>query len=185
MSNQTALIIVDIQNDYFTDGLWPLYEPVKALENVKLLLKKFRDNNETIIHVQHLANEGAPFFVKGTKGSDIHNDVKPLDNESVVVKQYANSFYQTNLLELLKSKNIKNIVVTGMMTQNCIDSTVRGASEVGFQYPNITIIGDTTATRDLPVPGGTTISAPLVQQSFLAALNFAFGKVISTADYLK
>ncbi len=177
----TALLIIDIQNDYFEGGRAQLVNPDKASGNARLILEKFRKSNLPVIHIQHIANRpGATFFIPDTKGAEIHNDVKPLDTEQVIVKHYPNSFRETNLLDYLKSKNITNLVICGMQTHMCVDATTRAAKDLGY---NCIVIGDACATKDLEV-NGVKVKAADVQTAFLSALNYFYSKVMTTEQYL-
>jgi nicotinamidase-related amidase len=135
---KTALMLIDIQNDYFENGAMPLVGADKASKNARLILEKFRTDRLEIIHVQHIATRpAASFFRSNTRGAEIQDNVKPLEQEPVFVKHYPNSFWETELLDYLKSNKITDIVVCGMMTHMCIDATVRAAKDFGF---NITLI---------------------------------------------
>ncbi len=176
-----ALIIIDIQNDYFDGGAMELHNPVEASENAKQVLNKFRNENEPVIHVQHIA--AAPemgFFLPNTKGVEIHNNVKPQDYEKLITKHTPNSFIGTDLLDYLKSKGITELVFTGMMTNMCIDATVRAAKDYGF---NCTVIGDACASKDLEI-NGSKVKASDVQHAFLAGLDFYYAEVVNTKEYL-
>lgn len=177
----TALLIIDIQNDYFEGGKAQLVNPDKASGNARLILERFRKRNLPVIHIQHIANRpDATFFVPDTKGAEIHNDVKPLDTEQVIVKHYPNSFRETSLLDYLKSKNITNLVICGMQTHMCVDATTRAAKDLGF---DCIVIGDACATKDLEV-NGVKVKAADVQTAFLSALNYFYSKVMTTEQYL-
>ena len=176
-----ALIIVDVQNDYFANGAMELVGPLPASENVKLLLAKFREEKLPIVHVHHLGvGPGATFFLPGTEGAEIHANVKPAAGEKTVQKYYPNSFRETDLLAHLQGLGVKDLVVTGMMTHMCIDATTRAARDLGFEC---TVIGDACATRDLEV-NGAQVKAADVQTAFLAALSFFYAKVQDTQEYL-
>ena len=176
-----ALVIVDIQNDYFEDGAMELVGSLEASENAKNILTKFRNENLPIVHIQHLSlAPGSTFFLPNTKGQEIHNNVKPFDGEKVIEKNYPNSFRDTELLDYLKSKNITELVIVGMMTQLCIDATTRAAKDFGFEC---TVIGDACATRDLEV-NGKKVKAEDVQTAFLAGLSSFYAEVKNAKDYL-
>jgi nicotinamidase-related amidase len=178
---KTALLIIDIQNDYFDKGTNPLIGSDKASENARLILDRFREESLPVIHIQHIATRpSATFFLKGTKGAEIHDNVKPLGKEKLIIKHSPNSFQGTELLEYLKSKNITDLVICGMMTHMCVDATVRAAKDFGF---NIILIGDACATKDLEI-NGQTVKAEEVQKSFLAALNYVYATVKTTRQYL-
>src|SRR5699024_10185792 len=104
----TALIIVDIQNDYFPNGKMELSNPEKAAANAAKVLEWFRQNNkENILHVQHIAADPAMgFFFPDTEGAEIHETVQPLDNASIIIKHFANSFLQTELDSKLDRKSV-------------------------------------------------------------------------------
>jgi nicotinamidase-related amidase len=106
--------------------------------------------------------------------------VKPKNGEKVIIKHYPNSFRETELFDHLKKGNITDLVICGMMTQMCVDSTVRAAKDFGF---NIIVIGDACATKDLEV-NGETVKAEQVQVAFLAALNYFYATVRTAEEYL-
>ena len=177
----TALLIIDVQNDYFEGGAMTLVGTDKASENIKLLLKKFRTEHQPVVYIQHIATRpDATFFVPTTIGAEIHASIKPLDNEKVFIKHYPNSFRETDLLDYLKSLDITNLVICGMMTHMCIDATTRAAKDLGF---NCTLIADACATKDLEI-NGKIVTAENVHNSFLAALNYFYSTVTNTNEYI-
>jgi nicotinamidase-related amidase len=178
----TALLIIDIQNDYFDNGANPLVDSEIASLHVKKILDKCRADNFEIIHIQHISlRPDATFFLPDTKGCAIHNNVFPIDPEKIIVKHYPNSFRETELLDYLRDKNITELVICGMMTHMCIDATTRAAKDFGF---NCTLIGDACATKDLEL-NGRLIKATEVHNGFLAALNYFYSTVTTTEQYLR
>ena len=176
----TALLLIDIQNDYFPGGKYPLVNPLDAAQNAYMLLQCFRDVGGYHVHIQHISNEpDATFFIKGDSGSDIHDSVAHFEGEPIVYKHEVNSFLGTNLLELLKSWDIERVIITGMMTHMCVDGTARAASDLGFQ---VIVAEDACATRDLKY-GDTTIPAEHVHKAFLTALK-AYGKVMKSDEVI-
>lgn len=180
--NNSVLLIIDIQNDYFPDGAMELVGSIAASENAKLILEKFRKENRPIVHIQHIAtNPAATFFLSDTYGAEIHKNVKPVGNEKIIVKHYPNSFRDTELLEYLKTHNLSNLVICGMMTHMCVDATTRAAKDYGFEC---CLIGDACATRDLEV-GNEIVIAQEVQKAFLGALSYYYSKIVTTKEFLK
>lgn len=170
-----ALILIDLQNDYFPGGRNALVGSEAAATVAKKVLDKAREKHEPIVHVQHTSlRPGATFFLPGTPGSEIHPWVAPLPDEIVVQKHHPNSFRETTLLDELRSRQISRLFFCGMMTHMCIDTTVRAAADLGFQC---IVVGDATATKDLTF-GNLTVPAAHVQAAFLAALSGLFAKVI-------
>jgi nicotinamidase-related amidase len=176
----TALLVIDIQKDYFPGGRMELVRPLEAARKAYELLKCFREHNQLHIHVQHVSSRpGSTFFIPGDSGCDIHDSVAHFEGEPLVVKHYPNAFRETNLLELLKEQAIERVVITGMMTHMCVDATTRAAADLGFR---VMLADDACATRDL-VYGDTTISAEHVHKAFLAALK-SYGEVTTSEQIL-
>jgi nicotinamidase-related amidase len=177
---QTALLVIDIQNDYFEGGKYPLVNPLGAAKKAYQLLQCFREHGGHHIHIQHISlKPDAAFFVKGDRGSDIHDAVAHFEGEPIVYKHYPNAFRETNLLDLLKERGIERVVITGMMTHMCVDATARAAADFGFQ---VIVAEDACATRDLQY-GETTVPADLVHKSFLAALK-SYGRVMKSEEII-
>ncbi len=175
----TALLIIDIQNDYFPGGAMELEGADAAGEKAAAALARFRKDGLPVFHVRHLSvRPGATFFIPGTKGADIHKSVSPSGMEEVVEKNFPNAFRATPLEEKLKSKGIKNLVVAGMMTHMCVDASVRQAADLGYK---VTLLGDACATRAQAF-GGETIPARQVHGAFLAALNGFYAKVVNVHE---
>lgn len=178
----TALLIIDVQNDYFENGANPLVGSLEASKNAGFILDRFRKNNLPIIHIQHIATRSdATFFLPNSNGAEIHMNVMPIKGEKVIIKHFPNSFRETELLDYLKSLEIRDLVICGMMTHMCVDATVRAAKDFGF---NCTLIGDACATRNLEV-NDQKVEAVNVHTSFLAALNYFYSTVKTTHQFLK
>ena len=177
---KTVLLVIDIQNDYFPGGKYPLVNPEEAAKKAYQLLQCFREHGGHHIHIQHVSLEpDAAFFVKGDSGSDIHDSVAHFEGEQIVYKHKPNAFLNTDLLELLKSWEIERVVICGMMTHMCVDATTRAASDFGFQ---VVVAEDACATRDLKY-SDSVIPADMVHKSFLAALK-SYGKVMMSEEVI-
>jgi nicotinamidase-related amidase len=178
---KTALILIDIQNDYFPGGRMELEAPLAAAQQARLLLDLFRNKGWSTIHVQHISNRpGATFFLPDTTGLDFHETIRPLPGEKVIVKHFPNSFRETGLLEHLQGANIESLVLCGMMTHMCVDASVRAAADFGFP---VRLAAQACATREL-VYGEAKVPASSVQAAFLAALK-SYGQVLKTEEILK
>jgi len=177
-----ALIIVDIQNDYFPGGRMPLVEIDRAAENAARLLDHFRNAGQPTFHIQHTWEDAsAPFFVAGTPGAAIHDSVSPKPGEPVIVKHFPNSFRESSLLDELRRVGAKDLTICGAMSHMCIDATTRAAADLGF---NCTVAHDACATRDVEFEG-KTVAANDVHAAYMSALEFAYAKVLPTSDAIK
>jgi nicotinamidase-related amidase len=175
----TALVVIDIQNDYFPGGAMELEGAEAAGLRASEALARFRGKKLPVIHVRHLSlRPGATFLLPGTRGAEIHSSVLPLEGETVIEKNFPNSFRQTQLEEILKGSGVKNVVMAGMMTHMCVDASVRQAVDLGYK---VTLLADACATRAQSF-GGETIPARQVHAAFLAALNGFYAKVVNAHE---
>jgi nicotinamidase-related amidase len=178
----TALVLVDIQNDYFPGGNMALEGMDAAAANAARLLAGFRERGLPVIHVRHLSvRPGATFFVPGTPGANLHASVNPAAGEPIVEKNFPNSFRGTGLLEQLRGANADGVVIVGAMSHMCIDATTRAAFDHGFKC---TVAADACATRALEF-GGRTIPARDVHAAFMAALAVPYARIAPTEEVLR
>jgi nicotinamidase-related amidase len=180
--SDTALLIIDLQNDYFPRGAMELEGAEAACKRAAEALAAFRAKGLPVFHVQHLSvRPGATFFLPGTKGAEIHGGVRPAASEAVVQKNFPNSFRNTDLQQRLEAAGVKHLVVAGMMTSMCVDATVRQAADLGYR---VTLMADACATRTLSY-GGESVPAKQVHAAFLAALNGLYAKVLPAAEAIQ
>ena len=97
-----ALLVIDVQNDYFKNGKMELVGPDQALDKIKQLEQYFNEKDLPIIYVQHINPPQASFFQENTEGVLLHPELSAGSNSLIVTKHYPNSFLETNLKELLK-----------------------------------------------------------------------------------
>jgi nicotinamidase-related amidase len=179
---KTALVLIDIQNDYFPGGEMELEGTHEAAQMARRLLNRFRERGLPVFHVQHLASRpGSTFFVPGTAGVKFDELVAPLAGETVVQKHFPNAFRETSLLDCLRGGGVEELVFAGMMTHMCVDATVRAAFDFGF---SCRVAHDACATRAL-CRDGETISARQVHGAFLAALDGTYAGVASVEEVLR
>jgi len=171
-----TLLLIDIQNDYFPGGAMELAGSQEAGLKAGKLLQAFRQRSLPVIHIQHVATrQGATFFLPDTPGVAIHASVAPQAGERIITKHFPNSFRETELLAQLRQHQSSQLVVAGMMTHMCIDTTTRAAADLGFQC---VLAHDACATRDLAFDG-VAVPARQVQAAYLAALDGLFARVQS------
>ncbi|MBB3605875.1 nicotinamidase-related amidase [Mycolicibacterium sp. BK556] len=175
----STLILVDCQNTY-TYGVMELDGVQAALDEAAVLLDRARSAGVPVVHIQHDDGPGSLYDITGESGA-IVSRVAPRDGEPVVVKNYPNSFVQTSLDEHLKAVGASNLIIAGFMTHMCINSTARGAFNLGYAP---TVVASATATRSLPGVDGDAVPASALQVASLAALTDLFAVVVPEATAL-
>ncbi|MEK1943812.1 MAG: cysteine hydrolase family protein [Pseudomonas sp.] len=179
--SKSALIVVDIQNDYFPGGKWTLVGADAAAAKAAQVLAAFRAAGDLVVHIRHEATDkDAPFFVAGSEGAQIHPSVINRDGEPVIVKHHINSFRDTALQEVLKQHGIDTLVIVGSMSHMCTHGITRAAVDFGYAT---TVIHDACATLDLEF-NGVQVPAAQVHAAFMAALAFGYAPVVSAEEFL-
>lgn len=171
----SALVLIDAQQEYGPDGRLPLPGLADALDVIDGLLVRARDAGTPIIHVLHEGRAGAPF--DPSAGGRPLEAAAPRAGEHVVTKTLPNSFAGTDLEAALGALGRPPLVLTGFMTHMCVSSTARAALDLGL---STTVVADATASRTLPLAGGDgVIEAHDVHRSALAALADRFSIVVA------
>jgi nicotinamidase-related amidase len=146
--HKPALIVIDLQNDYFPGGAFPLANTQATQETIERAIARARTRGIPVVHVQHLADPAqgiAPFFNPGTPGADIHPRILVAAPDApVVVKHFADSFERTNLHETLQRLGVNELILCGMMTQNCVTHTA--LSRQADRYDKVTVLTDACTT---------------------------------------
>ena len=177
-----ALLVIDLQNDYFSDGRWPLAGIEEAAANAARLIAAARSVGDLVVHVRHeFPTPDAPFFAPGSDGARTHPSVQPIGGEVQVLKNHVNAFQDTELKEVLADGRVDSLVVCGAMSHMCIDAATRAAADLGYR---VTVAEDACATRDLEF-GSTTVPAQQVHAAFMSALGFAYADVVTTDRVLR
>ena len=169
-----ALLIIDVQNDYFAGGTNELGHPYEAERRIRELIADSRAVGRPVIYIQHFNPPDDYFFLEGTKGAEISDRIRPEEGDKVIVKRYPNSFLETELDAYLKSLQVDTLIVCGMMTHMCVDTTVRAAMDYGYQ---VKLAADASATMDLNL-NGAIIPAETVHKAFIAALDGVFAEIV-------
>jgi nicotinamidase-related amidase len=178
----TAILLLEIQNDYFPGGRIPLEKSLEVSAKSQIVLRTFREKKYPVIHVQHISTHpDAASLLPCTKGADFYTTVAPIKGETIIKKHYPNSFKDTQLLNHLIKNQINHLLICGMMTHTTIDATTRAAHDLGF---SCTVLEDACATHQLEFHN-SVIPTQQVHHAFLAALIPGYANVISTSDYLE
>ena len=147
-----ALLLIDLQNDYFPGGLFPLWNTDATLAAIEDAVSRAREAGILVVHIQHIASPEAgiaPFFNEGTEGAMIHPKILAAAPDApVVIKHFADSFFKTELEKVLAEHEVEELLVCGMMTQNCVTHTAISKSAEKYQ---VSILTDCCTTVSEPI----------------------------------
>ncbi len=142
-----ALLVIDLQNAYFPEGKFPMWNTATVLQNIEEAIERANAQGIPVIHIQHIADSEmgiAPFFNEGTTGAEIHPRIlRATPNAPVIVKHYADSFERTSLDETMNKLGVTALLIYGMMTQNCVTHTA--ISKAAEKYA-VTVLPDCCTT---------------------------------------
>jgi len=174
-----ALVLIDYQNEY-VDGAMPLGDAgAKAIANARLLLDRARQQGLPIFHITHHGAENGNVFDPLSANVEIVEQLQPQDGETVIAKKYPNAFYDTQLQSLISAVEKKQIIFAGFMSHMCVSSSVRAAFDLGFDS---FVCHDACATRDLPSATRKPISAEIMHDTAMAALQDRFAAMVTTDE---
>ncbi|UUO06826.1 cysteine hydrolase [Blastopirellula sp. J2-11] len=176
-----ALIVIDIQNDYFPGGRWTLSGMDQAADNAARLLNAARESGDLVVHIRHeFPTADAPFFAPNSVGAQIHPKVQSLEGEPVVLKHDINAYRETELKSILDNACIEKVVICGAMSHMCVDAATRASYDFGY---HCTVVHDACASRDLKF-NGVHVPAAQAHAAFMAALQFGYATSVSTEEFL-
>ncbi len=135
VSNNTALLVIDVQQGLFQKST-PLYKAGELLEKINSLVDRAHQAGVAVFYIQHSDKLA---LIKGSPEWQFHKQLQPLRHDFIVHKQHGNAFEETKLDEMLKSRDITNLVVTGLVTHGCVKATCLGARKLGYQ---VTLVKD-------------------------------------------
>lgn len=171
---KTALLVIDVQNILVSEKPFAVNE---IIQNIKTLITASRENNIEVIYVQHCGKEGSG-IEKNSIGWQIYDEIKPNPDEKVILKNYNSSFKETDLYDYLKTQEIDELIITGMQTEYCIDTSIKVAFEFGFK---IIIPEKTNTTFD----NGNLSAETLYNYYNYNIFNNRFGIVSSIEETIK
>lgn len=174
-----ALVVIDVQNEYFDGPLEIQYPPRdKSLVNIVQAIDAAEQAGIPVVIVQHELPEGAPIFATGSIGWALHPDIeaKVKPEFKRISKQYASVFDGTDFAAWVKENNIDTITLTGYMTNNCVLGTAEGAEPHGVQAE---VLSDATGAIHVTNDAGE-VSAKQVHETIMTILNSNFAAVTTT-----
>jgi nicotinamidase-related amidase len=178
----TALIVIDVQNGIDEAAHWGgNRNNPNAEENIVLLLRAWQEKALPIVIVQHCSVSPTSPFRPGYTGNDLKDMIKPFASENIYRKSTANAFIGTGLQQTLEAQGIKELVITGFVTNNSVEATARMAGDLGFKT---TVVSDATAAFDKMAIGGTKYTSHQVHTLSLSNLQGEYASIRTTADVL-
>ncbi|AHJ11347.1 cysteine hydrolase family protein [Sulfurospirillum multivorans] len=176
-----ALIVVDVQNEYFEGGALPISYPSNSFERIKTAIAEAQKAGILIVFMQHTSlKENAGAFVRGSHLWEFHDEIKAIKPDLYIEKNHASSFVGTDLNYRLRALGIDTVSIIGYMTQNCCDATARDASQLGY---NVEFLSDANGTLDFENTAGS-VSAEALHRAFLVAQAFGFSRVLTLNEWI-
>ena len=176
-----ALLVIDVQNEYFT-GKLPITFPAGSLANVLCAMDAARDHGVLVVVIQHASPQpDAPVFRKGSREWELHADVAARPHDVLIHKSLPGSFTGTELETWLRERNVESVVIAGYMTQMCCDTTARQAMHLGF---GVEFLSDATGTLAVKNAAGT-VSDEELHRAILVTQEMRFSHVMKTGDWMK
>jgi nicotinamidase-related amidase len=180
LPRSTALIVIDVQEGFDHPKWGPRNNP-GAEANIARLLAAWRESDRPIFHIQHLSTTPGSPLQPGLPGVEIKESAKPLWHEPVITKRVNSAFIGTDLEARLRQRGIQTVVICGLTTNHCVETTTRMAGNLGFVTH---LAGDACATFDRMGPDGVTYTAEQIHAISLANLHNEFATVRATDQIL-
>ncbi|GFE57626.1 cysteine hydrolase family protein [Geobacter sp. AOG1] len=178
---QRALLIIDVQNEYFT-GKLPVTHPAGSLANILRAMDAAAGRNIPVVVIQHASPQAdATVFRKGTPAWGLLSDVAERHHDLLLGKEWPGSFTGTSLETWLRKRRIDTVAIAGYMTQMCCDTTARQACHLGF---GVEFLSDATGTLSISNAAGS-VTAEELHRAILVTQQMLFSKVMTTADWLQ
>lgn len=180
---KTALILIDLQMDYFTPDKLLIPDGERVVDRAAQLREWAAGLGMPVVHIQQLSNPASPIFADGSDGIAIHPRLAPREGETVIPKTLPSSFDRTDLHDFLQARGVTTLILAGLMAHMCVETTARGAVPLGYA---VIVAADACASRDLPAyDGHGIVPHQEVHRNALTALADRFADVLSTEAILR
>jgi nicotinamidase-related amidase len=180
LPGNAALIVIDLQKA-IDHPSWGERNNPEAEKNVAALLAAWRSAGRPVYHIRHDSSEPASHYRPGQPGHDFKPEAQPAAGEVVIAKKTNSAFIGTDLETRLRAANLSPLIVTGVITNNSVEATVRMAGNLGFDTYLVEDATFTFARRDWR---GTWRTADEVHAMSLANLDREYCTVVSTRAIL-
>ncbi|MFX3617631.1 MAG: cysteine hydrolase family protein [Sporolactobacillus sp.] len=179
--SNTCLMIIDVQKA-FNHSKWGQRNNPGAEERITKLLLFWREQHLPIVHVRHSSDDSRSLFRAKSDTFDFKDEVQPRDGETIITKKVNSAFIGTHLEEILRSKHVTTLVITGLTLPHCVSTTVRMGNNLGFK---IILVSDATASFPLEAPDGKIIPAEEIQQVEQTILSGEFAELLRSEEVLR
>ncbi|TCI51943.1 cysteine hydrolase [Exiguobacterium sp. SH1S21] len=174
------LLIIDVQRA-FRDPSWGNRNNPMCEDNIARLITTWEETDQPIIYIQHVSQVPESLFYFQKDGHLFQDFIRPRAQDTILTKQVNSAFIGTNLEELLEAYQAKSIIVTGLITNHCVETTARMAGNLGF---GPIVVSDATATFDRRSISGSLIRADVIHDVSLANLNEEFATIQTTDEVI-
>jgi nicotinamidase-related amidase len=176
-----TLLLLDMQKGMSRPAAGRRNNP-QAEANMATLLSAWRKVGAPVVHVRHISRTVGSPFLPGQVGAEFQEELQPLETEHVVEKNVPDAFIHSGLERWLHVRDLRALVIVGVSTNCCVESTARTAGNLGFQTR---VVSDATFAFDRTDYAGTLRSAAEVHALSLANLQGEFAEIVSTQEALK
>ena len=181
ISDTTALILIDVQDGFDEANYWGDRNNPDAEQNMARLLWEWRKKHRPIYHVQHMSTNPRSPLRPDHDGNTIKKEVAPLQGEPVIQKTVNSAFIGTDLEARLRENGVDSVVIVGLTTNHCVETSARMAGNLGFATM---VVEDATATFDRVGHDGTRYPAETIHAMSLSNLNGEFATIVKTGQLL-
>jgi nicotinamidase-related amidase len=175
-----ALLVIDVQNEYFAGGALPITHPVGHLEQILQVMDRAATQVPTVVIQHHFPQPDKPFFQKGTPGWELHPAIAARPRDLLLEKTMPGSFTGTDLEAWLREQGVTTLAIAGYMSHMCCDTTARQAVHRGFE---VEFLRDATGTLPLSNSAGE-VTAEELHRSVLCAQQMLLSEVLDTETWL-
>jgi nicotinamidase-related amidase len=175
-----ALLVIDVQNEYFT-GKLPVSYPPGSLANILRAMDAAAAQDIPVVVIRHaVKSDASPVFRKGSPEWELHPEVATRRRDVLIEKNWPDSFMDTGLEEWLKRHGVGKVAICGYMTQMCCDTTARRGFHLGYE---VEFLSDATGTLAFQNEAGS-VTAEELHRAILVTQAARFSKVVKTEEWL-
>ena len=171
-----ALLVIDVQKVYFSEGPYKVVYPTGALQNVLAVMDAANAKNIPVIVVKHMSDDPKNPFHPSSPLSELLPEISSRQHTALITKKLPGSYYGTELGKILQTHGVNTVVISGFMTQMCCDTTSRQSFH---RRLSVEFLSDATGAINLP-----TATAEEVHRVTLATQGMMFAKILTAKEWI-